>query len=432
MSKVWQIALCGALMTWTLAGCGEDEVEKPAPDKYPALSQEAALELSAPMRGVGVRHGELLAFSFNAPDGVKRAVTGAGAGPMLHVQSYDELTHEFGEYTFFLPPSSVQGIRRADAFITSPELGRAVARVGDLDKELDEALSRSGAQGWPERSLVVDFWRNRRDWFVRWDGLLSDQVNTVGKGNYGFGRKSLVEDQLNQLEQIARAEQPATMIIGDEMELLFASDTAGGLSPAEFSNFLTFYQQARVRIKAASPNTRLGVGIHWDRFATRVARTFAADGMTVDNAALDSAFTAIMLPILDKSDIIALRSYAAPGDEPASYYQFLRRLPNLYGVELPVVWYAVGSPVDNAAAELRQKNYLEDFLTWNAGVNVEAVYWDRLLNIDGANGSGQQVGGRCEALISTSKNFLLPKQRCFDGLFDSTFQVKSAGGEFLK
>jgi hypothetical protein len=97
-----------------------------------------------------------------------------------------------------------------------------------------------------------------------------------------------------------------------------------------------------------------------------------------------------------------------------------------------VVWYAVGSPVDNAAAELRQKNYLEDFLTWNAGVNVEAVYWDRLLNIDGANGSGQQVGGRCEALISTSKNFLLPKQRCFDGLFDSTFQVKSAGGEFLK
>jgi hypothetical protein len=174
------------------------------------------------------------------------------------------------------------------------------------------------------------------------------------------------------------------------------------------------------------------MGIHWDRFATRVARLYAADGATVDNAALDAAFTAIMLPILDRSDLIALRSYANPSDEVPNHYQFLRRLPNLYGVELPVVWYAVGSPTESGAGELRQKNYLEDFAAWNAGVNVEAVYWDRLLNIDGANGSNQQVGGRCEALISMDKGFLVPRARCFDGLFDTLFQIKSAGAEFLK
>lgn len=433
MSKVWQRALVGALMTCAFVGCGEEAEEKPAPNKYPALAAAEPLALAAAVRGVGVRHGELLAFSFNAPEGVKRAVTNASAGPMLHIQAYDELTQEFGEYTYFQPPSSVQNIRRADAFLTQPELGRAAARTADLEREIDEALTRASATGWDERGVVFSFWRNRRDWFVRWDGLLGEQVNTVGKGTYGFGRRAMVDDLLGQLEQIARTTQPETMVVGDEVELLFASDAGGGLSPAEFSNFLSFYQQARARIKAASPNTRVGVGIHWDRFATRVARTFVTtEGAEVDDAALDRAFTAIMLPILDQSDIIALRSYAAPGDEPAAYYQFLRRLPQLYGVELPVVWYAVGSPTDNAASELRQKNYIEDFAAWNAGVNVESVYWDRLINIEGANGANQQVGGRCEALIGMDKGFLVPRQRCFDGLFDSIFQPKSIAGEFLK
>jgi hypothetical protein len=432
MVKVWRVALCVALVCGAALGCGEDVAETPAPNKYPALKAAEPLALGAAVRGVGVRHGELLAFSFNAPDGVKRAVMGAGAGPMLHIQAYDELTQEFGEYTFYTPPSSMQGVRRADAFLTQPELGRAVARTADLDRELDEALMRAGAVGWDKRGVVVNFWRNRRDWFVRWDGLLGEQANRVGKGNYGFGRRAMVEDLLGQLEQIARTQQPVRFIVGDEVELLFATDSGGGISPAEFSNFLSFYQEAVRRIKAASPNTRVGMGIHWDRFATRVARLYAADGATVDNAALDAAFTAIMLPILDRSDLIALRSYANPSDEVPNHYQFLRRLPNLYGVELPVVWYAVGSPTESGAGELRQKNYLEDFAAWNAGVNVEAVYWDRLLNIDGANGSNQQVGGRCEALISMDKGFLVPRARCFDGLFDTLFQIKSAGAEFLK
>ena len=418
-------AACLGLALLAVVSCG-DEVE-PAPERYPALAQAAPLKLAAVDLGVGVRSGEPLLFSINLPDRFKVASQDLGH-VMLRVQSYDELAQQFGEYTFYKAPNNVTA-RGAGDFIQQAPLGNADRRAQDLTRELDEALMRAQASGFDKRSVVVDLWRTRRDWYVRWDGLLDEPINRVGKGNYGLGRKAMYDALVERAVTIARELKPQYMILGDEMELLLATDQGAPLSRGEFSSFLSFYQEAAAKIRQASPGTKVGAGIHWDRFTSRVALSYSArdSAAALTHADLDAAFSAVILPILAHSDILALKSYRPPGEDAAPAYQFLRRLPALYQINTPVVWYSIGSPIENNAGAVRQRNYVADFAAWNAGVNVEAVFWDRLLNIDGADTANQQISGRCESLVrDQSKGFNAPLSSCYDGLFDSLYQPRPA------
>lgn len=406
-----------------LMACSDDNNTNDDTKTYPALSAANPLKLSDVTVGVGVRHGESVVFVENVPDQFKR-VANAYDDAMLHVQLYDELAPEFGEYTYYQAPSSVTA-RGPSVFFDTPRLGNGDQRAKDLVTELNDALTSTGASGFQTRSVTVDFWRMRRDWYVRWDGLLDKAENTKGKGNYGFGREEMYKDALTRVVNIAKETKPKYMILGDEMELLLASDSSAGLSVGEYSNFLSFFQEAAQKIREASPGTKVGAGINWDRFATRVALGYTTkqDVTQVDTADIDYAFQVAMLPILAHADIIALKSYREPGDAP--YYAFLRRIPALYKVNLPVVFYSLGSPIENSAGAARQRNYLEDFQKWNAGVNVEAAFWGRLVNIDGTDTANQQVTGRCAALTEDeSKGFDVPKSFCYDGLFDSLFQPR--------
>lgn len=422
-------------------GGGEDDSADPAdqmqmePERFPALEEAEPLALSEVRVGVGVHHGAPLAFAVQGAEGFERA-RAIFANVMMHVRSHDEQAHQYGEYTAYrVPMNEVTDQRSAIAFIQTPAEGDFAPRVDDLDAELDRATGRANIEEFEGRSVVMDLWRTNGEWYVRWDGLLSDEANTMGIGPYGLGRQDMVEDLLNQIEQVAREHEPTYFIIGDDMERLWATDGGEGISSGEWSAFLAFYQRAAARIRDASPDTKIGAGIHWDRFVNQVvpvhARLWAEgdeeleEAVALDEEHLDRAFRDLLLPLVEWGDVLSLKSYVEGGDDPSWYYQYLRRLPELYMTDVPVVWYSIAAPITNGASAQAQRNYLEDFLSWNAGVNVEAIYWARLLNIDGANGANQQITGRCESVVEDeSKQFLLPRSRCFDGAFDSIYQPK--------
>lgn len=429
--------LATLLCATTLLACGDnnnadaDDKPAPQPDRYPELVAADPLALEAVELGLGLHHGESIALAGEKAENLKLARE-LFPHAMLQIQSYDELTHQYGEYTYFRADS--ENPDSAITFINTPKKGEMGPRTGDLRDELDTALARAGAKKFDSQSVVIDVWRTNREWYVRWDGLLDQNINTQGIGPYGMGREEMVDDLLQELEKVAEDVRPRYMIIGTEMELLWSKDMMQeGIARGEWSGFLAFYQDAVQRIKSASPETKVGVGINWDRFATQVAPAFASlemreleEGEEVSrDEMLDRAFRDLLLPLITWGDVLTLQSYATPDAENAWYYQWLRRLPELYMVDPGVVWYSISSPIQGSASSQAQRNYMESFLEWNGGVNVEAIYWERLMNIDGSNGANQQLAGRCKSMVEdASKGFRLPRERCFDGLFDSVFQPK--------
>ena len=218
---------------------------------------------------------------------------------------------------------------------------------------------------------MLNMWRLRKDWWVRWDGNLEDEANLKGKGPYGLNRSNMYDDVLDQIEAVAQSQKPRYFIVGDEMDLLLASDNGDGFSHADFANFVQFYNAAVARIRAESSNTKIGVGINWDRFVERVAPLYALDSHTRSVEVLDRAFEAVIAPLARSGDIIALKSYRAFDDETIDFpvgeltvkdsYQFLRRVPDLYELNAPIVFYSIGSPVTTNVGYTAQKNYLTSF-----------------------------------------------------------------------
>ena len=455
-----RLSFCCTILLLTFAGCSKDqpstfepaavetvqaqEVEDGAdmgPEKkktpeelYPELSTLRPLDLkSVPTVGYGLYHGTAAAFASdaNALPALKRAL---GLRHVIyHVQTFDELAVALGEYTYHPVPGTVPNQRGPEVFANQAPAGALRARTLDLRGEVQGASSKAGVGAPESESLVVDLWRINRSWYVRWDGLFNPENQSKTAFIYGLADEEMVSGVLRSVEETARELKPKYLVLGDEMERLYAQQ-GGGIAKQEWSALIAFFQDAIKRIKDASPDTKVGVGVNWDRFATEVALEYAKDaglGTTVTPQVLDQAFRAILLPLVEAGGILTLRSNASPGAGPLDYYQFLRRLPDLYGVNPPVVWYSLSSPIESLSGDPTQANVVASFLEWNAGVNVEAVYWARLANIDGANGTGDMIIGRCRTLVEDQgKDFSLPKSDCFDGLFDSLFSIKPVFGRF--
>ncbi len=417
------------------AACGGDDnnSEDTGPDRYPALAAAEPFDLVGAELGVGIRSGESIASAFFAPN-IYQEVSSTLPHAMLHVQAYDEGAPTFGEYLAYAAPPDAMA-RPATQFLgANADNARFERRVPDLYDEIDAADAEAGGDGFKSRSVVLNMWRLRKDWWVRWDGNLGDTSNIKGKGPYGLNRRNMYDDVLDQIETVAAAQKPRYFIVGDEIDLLLASDNGEGFSLAEFANFMQFYRAAADRIHEASPNTKVGAGINWDRFVARVAPQYAIGSETRNLAVLDRAVEAVIMPIAEYGDIVALKSYRGPDEADIEFpvanlsvtesYQFLRRLPELYGSDAPIVFYSIGSPVTTAVGYLAQRNYLESFSTWTAGLSPEFVGWRFMLNFDGTDTANQVVSSRCEAFTTSDRAFEMPLSACFDGAVTSVFSTK--------
>lgn len=412
-----------ALLIFSGVGCGDD-AEPEAPERFPALEQASPLEYRSDAFGVGFHHGATVRLTPGAsPDGVLERASKVVDHAFLHVSAFDEYASTYGEFLYYSAPAGVSA-RGAQHFRTNPDDARFEPRADDLFAEVEAAMADSGAD-FASYSVVLNLWNSRSTGYVAWDGL-----TTRPDGSFGLYTEAMRESLIAQISAVAAAHKPRYFIVGDAMERLAAPGNPV-FSEIEFSNFMLFFQEAVAAIHAASPQTQVGAGINWDRFVAEVAPRFYAGaeprepGAPVTNEELDAAFQATILPLLDAGDILSLKSYTTLDAANPGAYQFLRRTHQLYGVDKPLVWYSVGSPVDSRAGYTQQGQYLERFAQWNAGLEPEMVAWTALMNIDGADVGTGEVAGQCSGLTGTANDFEIPLVRCFDGLFSSSLQPKA-------
>jgi hypothetical protein len=416
------IGLVGFLCAAPL-GCGDDTESS----RFPELSQADDLQYQAERLGVGFHHGETVQLDPGSADGgVLGQTRPVISHAFLHVNAYDEFASTLGEYHVY--PASGDA-RDASHFASNRSAARLSPRADDLHEEVSTAMGDGSFEDFASYSFVINFWKSDDSWYLPWDGKF-DRSND----SYGLYRDDMRDAILGQIVSMAETHQPRYIIVGSDMERLLGTEQGEPLSQTEYSNFVTFFAQAVRAVEEVSPETKVGAGINWDRFTKHVAPRYGAGGGEdtgpVSNETLDTAFEAAILPLVEAGGIVALKSYVHPEQAEPSTYQFLRRLGDLYGVDKPVVWYSIGTPASSPTGYNRQSVYLENFASWNAGVEPEMVAWRTLLNIDGADVGGGDVTGRCRGLTGESNGFGLPVERCFDGLFSSVLQPKP-GFEYL-
>lgn len=347
----------------------------------------------------------------------------------LRLQPYDEHARVVGEWESYEPAANTTGYRRVGDFQDTPAAGRLAVpnddslqgRASDLVEEFQTSFSDDP----PTMSMVIDFWRSRDDWYVRWDGNFGAEVNVEGQGPYGFYHEPMVESLLSQLEQVAEEHEPQFLVIGSDMERLLATDDGEGLAPTDWSNFTRFYRRAADRIRDASGQTRVAVGINWDRFALQVTPRYVGSGEPGEvpsRSEINEAIDTFLAPMWRASDAIALKSYRQAGMvDDNSYFAPLANLQGRsYVQQKPLVWYSVGAPSPTGNDTI-QRNMLSAFLEWNRGVEPVVVGWRMLKDY---HGSRDPIDGRCKTLVE-SEDHPLPREHCFDGLYDEPTSPKA-------
>lgn len=428
MNKRWMLGLM--LISLGLGGplgCGDEEDSGPGELRLGELPAAEPMVYRTANLGVGLHHGATVQLKPGASaNGVLERMRPVVDHAFLHVASYDLFAATFGEYLYYSADSSAQA-RNAGFFQSNRAAARFQPRAGDLLTEVKGAMAALG-QDFASYSVVLDFWNPTAAWYVPWDGNTNRPPT-----NFGFYRDDLRQDLLAQITAVAQAHQPRYFIVGTDMERLLLPG-ASTFSQAEFANYVNFFQQAVKAIHEVSPQTKVGAGINWERFAQQVAPAWVA---STDPAAagdappgairhedLHAAFSTILLPLVTSGDILALKSYVKPTDAQPSTYQFLRRLPDLYQTDAPLVWYSIGSPVSASAGYTQQRLYLEQFAAWNAGLSPEVVAWGALMNIDGADVGTGEIASVCKGMTGSANGFNVALERCFDGLFSSDLQPK--------
>lgn len=429
-ARVWVLGIVASLILVACGngngGGGEEDPTDAGLDIGPDAYQP--LELSEIPLGVTFHHGAagwLASGGDNAQSAIQRTGETFDTA-FLDVQVYDEHARlGFGEWEVQKPRDS-GSYRGFEDFEKDPDLGRFHPRTSDLIEEVESAFGAFGEDGFDRQGIILDFWRMRGDWYVRWDGTLGPEENRIGEGNWGFYRDDFVDEIADQIKDVARIYRPNYLLVGTEMERLLAREQQEGIAPDEFLNFRQFYRDVAEVVEDRSQDTKVGVGFNWDRFARDVAPSYGEGekGEIPPPETLAAAFESVILPFAEKGGLIALKSYRAP-DGDTSHYDFLATLDHRYDLgDISLIWYSIGSPVESASSYRRQRTYLQSFVEWNKGISPDLVVWNSLLNIDGADGAqGVRSGSRCENMME-DENFQLEQSRCFDGLIKTIVQDK--------
>lgn len=405
------LIFCQTLLT---IGCGAEE------ERFPSLPEAASLEVTTSQLGVGLHHGDSLGAALNRNGAAFVDVSTVFGHTFFHVKSYDEVAGIVGEF-------HVQRIRseQVDFEVRGPmefplrsPAARLARRADDIVREFEVAKAIADVDAFGEKSFVVDFWRERGDWFVRWDGNLNTGSNIEGTGTYGFDREEFSEDLLAELVTMAEEHQPTYLIIGDSMDRMLAAEGyEEGVAPEQFEPFLIFFKEAVTEIKSVAPQTQIMAGFHWENVTGRLAAAYhEVEEADLDEALLDEVFETMILPFVEAGDGLAIRSRVARSEMIDWKYQFLRRLEDLYTQSIPVIVYSLSTPISSQAEYPQQRLFVERFAEVMAGVDPAIVVWERLTNIDGVDTGDQSVVGRCQALTNPELRLQMERAKCYDGL----------------
>jgi hypothetical protein len=414
--------IVGLLLATTVACGGSDNTSKQTSGDDTKQNTEP-LTLESSRLGVGLRHGEAGYLGERETDRRQQAIDATMSAfdhAFLHLDSFDTPAQKFGSWRIY-PPTDANP-ESSTYFQDNPGEAQLVARTDDLFAETQGAMGKDGFENY---SVVVDFWRISGEWYLRWDGNFDRLDGNDPKELYGFFLKDMYDDLLRQIRLVAKEHKPRYIVVGTGMERLLAqSDGKEGLDPSDFSNFKRFFRDVVQEVQRVSPDTKVGAGFNWDRFARQLAPRYGETdpGTAPDREALAEAFRNVLLPFADVGHVLALKSRRSENGD-AEYYELLADLEEEFELgDTPVLWYSIGSPVEIASFR-DQRIYLDNFLEWNAGVDVAAVAWNSLLDVDGSGGASGKIReqSRCANLI---EEFGMETSRCYDGLFEANLSKK--------
>lgn len=425
-----------ALTVLTPLACGEtEELEfktvEPAPDPTTPFSYDRGT------RGVGYFPGDAELLAPRASE-----LTGDVSTIVLRSQLLDELTVSRG---------GTVSESRFDAHVQT--LADEVSMLGGFDETvvvLDlMRLSDGQATGALEPYLVS------------WDG------NDRPEDRYGFWREDYRQHVLDQVRAVAETQQPATMVIGAEMERYLSM--AGG--DTDYANFVTLYREAYDVVKAVSPSTRVGAGIDWVRFqldivpnetltgeeipsavdVDRATTQIPCDSVTgtdeearlVRRACTQKAFERYIEPLLrnlepnqptaadgavveaayrSTADVLALAAIGRQGDfgnDPSTIDDDFFGALRSWSVDYPVVWYEVNWRISGAVGADTQDRWLQTLLGAQTGVSVDLVAWAAVKDL---------LMSECGKLTN---DLFAPQTVCFQGLWSDSLAPKAVFDTFV-
>ncbi len=297
------------------------------------------------------------------------------------------------------------------------------ATVEALRTEIDGALALD------KTVLVLDLFRvsdgarpgSPEPYITSWDH------NDRDPDRYGFWRGDLREAILTEVSTAATEQQPDIFVVGAEMERYLGMP--GGLD--DYANFVSLYQEAYAAIKAASPQTRVGVGIDWVRFRLDVvpqqvlavhelpegvdlgdepgAVSCASltgdeeDRALLEAACVEKAFSLYIEPLLrhvdaaaapvvegeerayvTTADVLALSASPAQtdfGNQPATCPEDFFAPLRAWSTIAPVVYYDVQWRVTSSVGFNKQDEWYSVLVDRNSGVSVEIIAWHTLTDM---------------------------------------------------
>jgi hypothetical protein len=405
----WKRALWASLLALLLAlACGACGGDDGAPDRGDRLSDSVpspsgqALVLSAENTAVPLR-----------PPLLREDEARGDLTLMQSSSTLDELREKLGTAVVTVQIiDEAQGISQGNAD-TNPAPFQAPKRLRDLYSETEDVLGARGLEDWDDYVLVFDLFRLSGNWLVRWDGTNLTQYGEPG--GYGLWRDdmreeiaALIRGALN--DALGRGKPVTRAVIGQGMERLLAGPD-GGVNPADYANFVAFYQELVAELEEEFPEVQFSAGLNWDNLVTHVAALYTESG-DVDDVKFGevrAVWRDVAAPLYDHSGFVALSSspeaerYAGdPAQLPSSHYALLAEVQG----DKPVVWHSIQWPATNSGQKSAQGEFLTRFLELNGGVDVDLVTWAQL--IDQPEGTAD-----CNGVV----NLGAPISRCFSGLF---------------
>ena len=420
LSRWTLLALLPLSLSWATLGCG-DEAEttvasdrlsdaEPQPSAQPlTLSKEnTAIPLRPPLRRGDEYRGDLTLIKTNS--------------------SFDTLTNQLGAAVITL---QVLDEREATTSPEDPQQNPAPFQAGkrsrDLVAEIDGALTESGNPDWAEYVLVVDLFRLKRNWLVRWDGTNIRQFEEPGE--YGLWRDDMRQDlkaimvgAVNEL--LGRGKPLKRVVFGVGMERLLASSD-GGVNPTDYANFVTLFREVKAELATQAPEVEVSAGLNWDNLVTHVAALYTATGKLEDVkfGEIRAAWRDVAEPLYADADFIALSSEpdpslynGNPANLPQSHYALLAEVQG----PRPVVWHSIHWPVESKAVKALQDDYLERFLALNGGNDVALVSWKQLIDLP-------EGAADCNSLVSLGA----PPSDCYAGLFSDSVAPTDLSDSYL-
>ncbi len=258
-----------------------------------------------------------------------------------------------------LSPKSFQADDFTDFWEKATQSGKLVSWAGDWNE-----LSNSKSGPKVVSSLAIKYGLIpvvEAQFFTQSNGKLLRPLDDATKLTYKNSAVAFAEEY-----------KPKYLGLGIEVNVLYEK------SPADFEEFVQFYNEVYDAIKASSPNTKVFTVFQLEKMKGLNGGLFGG----VNNPA-EAEWE--LLDKFPKSDIIAFTSY--PGliykelsEIPTDYYSEIKSHTSKSVAFTEIGWHSADSPTGLESSEAEQAEFVKVFFDCTKSLNLEMMIWSFMYN----------------------------------------------------